>query len=107
MKSIWKFPLSPITEVQIPAGAEVLTVKTQHGRPMLWMLVDPEREKEPRRFACIGTGDGIEHPLVEHLRYIDTFMVENDALVFHVFEVRTPATLEAVPQEQGQNPSTN
>lgn len=61
--------------------------------PAMWFIVDPEAPRETRRFAVIPTGSYVCSPDTE--KYIGTFQVENETLVFHVFEVDplpTPST---------------
>jgi hypothetical protein len=91
MRTIWKFPVGPITKLEVPIGAEVLTVKLQQGKPVLWMLLDPSRELEARTFVCIGTGNGIDETLAARLSYVDTFMLSG-AEVYHLFEARGCST---------------
>ena len=85
--TIWKFPITPegINMIGMPKGAHILTIKRQLDTVCIWALVDPEAEKEIRGFRIYGTG----HPITnnENLRYLDTFMIQNDKYVFHVFEV--------------------
>lgn len=52
MKTIWKFPV-PTTDqgavLEMPKGAEVLTVQTQGAEPQLWAVVDPTADTEKRK----------------------------------------------------------
>lgn len=85
MKTIWKYRLEPgTTELQIPGGAQILTVQEQFNGPCVWALVDPTREKETVRFHVYGTGHLINVP-TEKLYYIGTFQLLGGDLVFHVF----------------------
>lgn len=46
MKTIYKYPLD-VTDRQViamPEDAEILTVQVQNGKPMLWAVVDPNKE---------------------------------------------------------------
>lgn len=85
---IWKWSLK-VTDrqhLQLPAGAKVLTVQTQFGRPQLWALVDQRAEPEPRTFATYGTGNPM--PDGDPGAYVGTYQIDDGALVFHVFEVK-------------------
>ncbi len=44
---IWKFPfeLQAIIEVEMPEGAEVLSVQSQFNEPMMWAFVNPDELK--------------------------------------------------------------
>ena len=82
---IWKWDLR-IDDLQIidmPLGAEILTVQTQGGQPRLWAACDETAPLRPRRIAMYGTGEPInDRPGI----YIATFQVDSGALVFHAFE---------------------
>ena len=82
-KTIWKFPLEVTDEqtVQVPEGAQLLSVQTQYGKPCLWALVDPQAEKKPCVIQTYGTG----HPVTHIDMYLSTYQMEGGALVFHVF----------------------
>ena len=68
----------------MPQGAKILYCAVQRGIPCLWAEVQPEAAKEKRRFAIYGTG----HPInAANQKYIDSYMLHDGALVFHVFEL--------------------
>lgn len=83
--SVWKFPL-PIADdvvLEMPVGARVLAVDTQHETICLWALVDPDAETQQRGFCVRGTG----HPFTgSEGEYLGTAMLRDGVLVFHVFE---------------------
>ena len=89
MQTVYKYgPIQPndYFELDLPEGAQILTVAEQHGEVYLWALVVTENAPETRRFRWAGTG----HRLTEDesgLRFISTFQMSGGALVFHVFEV--------------------
>ena len=85
MISIWKYDLQTTGKqtIRMPAGAEILTVQTQKGEPRLWARVDTNSPEEDRVIITRGTG----HPLsTEAEKYISTYKLSGDNLVFHVFE---------------------
>ncbi len=86
MKTIWKFTLLPQSqiELQIPEGFEALSVQTQNGVPQLWCLVDPEAEPHWAVFYIYGTG----HDVTARgpIKFIGTFQLPDEGLVFHVFQ---------------------
>lgn len=83
MKTIWKFTLEPNCTLEMPIGAEILTVQEQNGHAQMWALVDPYAENEEREFAVYGTGHKIpDSPGA----YVGTFQLNEGTLVFHVFE---------------------
>ena len=86
---VYKYPIEiqDVVRVTMPKGARVLTVQDQHGRPCLWVAVDPSQsELEERIFRIAGTG----HPIVDEIvdDYVGTIQTFNGRLVFHVFEIR-------------------
>jgi hypothetical protein len=84
--TIWKFPLvqGRTNHIEMPVGAEILTVQVQDIVPSIWALVDPNAEKEVRSFNTFGTGHPIEEDIAR--KYIGTYQLGGGELVFHVFE---------------------
>ena len=84
-KTIWKWELR-VKETQVinmPSGAEVLSIQTQQGRPVLWALVNEDNPLTSRTFATYGTGFIMpENPG----KYIGSYQNKLETLVFHVFE---------------------
>lgn len=86
MLTVWKYELQPgETYLEIPAGSTNLSVQTQNGIPCLWVLVDTNRKTEPKVYEIYGTGHEIKNPF-RLRKYVGTFLIDNDSLVFHVFE---------------------
>ena len=84
-RTIWKFPIGPGEfTLRMPVVSTILHVATQHGDPFMWVLVNTTAPEKERRFVVHGTGHDV---MVGSLKHIGTFLVESDALVFHVFEV--------------------
>lgn len=83
MPTIWKETIRPIheQEVMLPKGAEILCAREQWEQPCIWFRCDPMAEKEPRKIAIAGTGHAAPDG-----RYLGTAMLQNGALVLHVFE---------------------
>jgi hypothetical protein len=82
MKTIYKYTLdSKDCTLQLPKGAEILTIKLQNNIPTLWALVNPMTVTEERHICIVGTGWQVE----DNMKYITTYM---DAyFVWHVFEL--------------------
>jgi len=85
-KTIWKYPLRTIDgqDLSMPIGAEILTVQIQYDIPCLWAVVDDARPKEDRHIEIYGTGHEMR-PLTSR-KYIGTYQLTFEGLVFHVFE---------------------
>lgn len=87
MKTIWKYNLSPPTEVStynMPKGAKFLTIQQQGDfyHPCMWFEVDDEQPKEMVEFLMVGTG----HPLPdESYKYLGTGIFKGGELVFHIY----------------------
>lgn len=83
MITVFKYPLELIDEqfVEMPAGAELLTVQAQHDAPMLWARVDTTRPAERRLVRLAGTGN----PNAVG-RYLATVQLLDGTLVLHAFE---------------------
>jgi len=87
-KTIFKYPLtSQQTQIiQMPKGAQILTLQMQKDTPCIWALldVDIDNPKEFRTFELYGTG----HPIYPRDRtYIGSFQVDEGHYIFHVFEL--------------------
>lgn len=86
MKTVWKYTLDEKDDITInlPLGAEILSVQEQHGEPQMWVLVDPnEVVIEQRVFRLAGTG----HPIKKSVKFIGTFQLFGGSFVGHLFEV--------------------
>ena len=85
---IYKYELKPnqqgVWEVDMLAGAQILSVQVQQGVPQMWAVVNPDHEPERRTYVVPGTGH--EFPISsDNLKFIATFQM--GLLVWHVFEV--------------------
>ena len=84
MRTIWKFeiPIQDEFELQIPMASQVLTVQVQHGKPCIWVMVNPDAKRITYQFVLRGTGHPIEGDLGPH---IGTLQMADGSLVFHLF----------------------
>lgn len=94
MHTIWKYTLSSKDSfsLEIPENAEILSLHMQSGEPCIWVLCDPNLPKVERTFFLYGTG----HPITQDmdwLRFVGTFLIEKDLLVFHLFEKLQPVPI--------------
>lgn len=86
---IYKYPITQpkgLISIEMPAGAEVLTVQVQNEVPCIWALVGPDAPPTMRGFRMYGTGHEIDH---ENMPYVGTFQLVGGSLVFHLFEELT------------------
>lgn len=86
MKIIYKYQIYPnSTTIFMPEDAQILCVKTQNGEPCLWALHSSDNSI-PNLYKEIEVFPTGYYFNDEGLKYIDTFLIENDSLVFHVFQ---------------------
>lgn len=83
MLTIWKYRVATKTVLQIPKGGRVLSVDEQNGDIYIWVLANPNAEKEDRTFLVYGTGHDIpDNPMW----FVGTVQLMGGKLVFHIFE---------------------
>jgi len=88
MKAVFKYVIPVVDEftMEMPKGAQILTVQAQRGVPCIWALVDPEMENEERSFVMRGTGHPIDDNMVPFLNYVGTMQMMEGTLIWHLFE---------------------
>ena len=88
METIWKYELevTDTQNIQMPKNAQILSVEMQSGTPVLYALVDTDNNPEICLIEIFGTGHEIINDLGVRRKYLGTFMMRNDRLVFHVFK---------------------
>jgi hypothetical protein len=81
---VYEYDLTVIGQqiIEMPVGANLLTVQLQHGNLKLWAAVDSNIMTK-RSIIIIGTGYEISYT---PKKYIGTFQMMNGNLVFHVFD---------------------
>jgi len=82
MKTIYKFPIDVITDmqIQIPHGAKFLFCSLQNSEPQMWFEVDDNNPREWRYFKIHGTG----HIIGEREKYLGTYL--SGVFVWHLYE---------------------
>lgn len=89
MTRIYKYPLQPmggVQSIEMPQGADILSVQAQNDRPTLWAAVNPDAPMESRRFVTAITGALIPDKEDEAI-YLGTVQLAEGTFVLHVFEV--------------------
>lgn len=89
MRRVFKYPI-PIDDyftLELPKWSQILRVLVQNDRPVLYAAVPTVDLKEKVDFRLAGTGHPLEDEEFSKLTYIDSFMMANGALVFHLFRV--------------------
>ena len=72
-------------DIEMPIGAEILSVQLQDGKPQLWALVDETRTATEKRRICVfNTGE----PAKKCSKFLGTIQLREgeDPWVAHVFE---------------------
>lgn len=85
MRTVWKFTLAVDSVLDMPEGAEVLTVREQGDAVCLWALVDPSKPFEARRFVMVGTGHELPQ---DDATFVGMAHLDKGLLVVHVFELK-------------------
>lgn len=86
MITVYKYEIkSDFHEVDLPRGAEILSVQFQGKSLFLWAKVDNSVQTEKRSFHVFSTGGRIGKSESRRMKFIGTAHTES-GLVFHVFE---------------------
>lgn len=86
-KQVWKFEvIGNNLPINMPKGADILTIQEQKEKCFIWALVDPQNELEERFFELYGTGVDIPCDMGIDRYYINTVQFDGGDLVFHLFE---------------------
>ena len=86
-KQIWKFKLPfDSTKIDMPFGADILTVQVQNEQAYIWAMVNPLNSLKPRYFQTFSTGENIKSNADNKNQYIGTYQLEDGLFVYHVFE---------------------
>lgn len=83
MKKIYKYTLdiTYLQGIEMPKGAEILTVQQRLGLLELWAMVDPLQPLQGRTIEILGTGMEV---FGAARKYIAT--VQSGIYMWHVFE---------------------
>lgn len=86
MRRVYKYtiPVRDVFHLDLPIGAEILTVQVQRNEPQIWALVNPDCQTERRYFRLAGTGHAIGDRML--LKYIGTFQLHGGDFIGHLFE---------------------
>lgn len=89
MKTIWKYNLKTTDRqgINMPLGAEILSVGVQTEKVYLWALIDSEQKKESlHEIEIFGTGNPIYSNKKCKRKFIGTYQLMDGNFVGHVFE---------------------
>jgi hypothetical protein len=87
MKRVFKYTLQELGQqsVRLPEHAKILCVKAQHNIPVIYAEIDDSVNFENyTTIRIFGTGHTIPDRL--NLEYIDTILVMNEQLVWHIYK---------------------
>lgn len=84
MRKIYKYTLSPLDSLlYLPEGSTILKAAAQNEEVCLWVEVTPNNPSKAHQYYIFGTGHPFKIP--EKIKYLDTVLLENGSLVFHVY----------------------
>ena len=85
MREIRKYPISPDQfALEMPEGAQPLSVCMQETHPYVWVLVDPEARKVRHLFVTINSRKAIPDA-IDDLGFVGSFLSPSEKIDFHVF----------------------
>jgi hypothetical protein len=86
MFTVWKYPLTIVTELQVPKPAILLTIQAQMESPVAWFVVDPSAETEKVVIHAIGTGHSTDAAIGgPNFPYLGLVQLHQGSLVVHFF----------------------
>jgi len=93
-KMIFKYPLgmdihhNAVFEIEMPRNAKILDIQIQGSIPVMWAIVNPNKEKRKYSFHVFGTGFEMTDYEKKHYDYVKTVQTGHlNTLVWHIFEV--------------------
>ena len=85
-QTIWKYDvmINDSQKIEMPQGANLLSVQIQNGIPCIWAIVNPMNAEVERVIQMAGTG----HDMSERVMgaFLGTIQLNDGALIFHVFD---------------------
>lgn len=90
-KAIYKYDfgddVADLIDLNLPTGAEILSVNNQHGRLVLWAVVDTDVETTSSRiFAVYSTGEILHMYIKNTMKFLGTVLFDDGDTVYHVYE---------------------
>ena len=87
MYKIFKYPFEIKDEfiIEMPYNSKILNTFCQNDIPCMWVLVNPQRKIQKRKFVVMGTGHSIEE--IYNLEYVSTFPQFDGKFIWHLFEI--------------------
>lgn len=87
MEKIFKYPvfLQDEFSVNLPEGAQILSVQMQGGKPFFWALIDTDAPLKKYTFIVVGTGNPVKPG---DKQFVGTFQMYGGELVFHLFMIK-------------------
>jgi len=85
MNKIFKYTLGGMIGVfEIPYLSEILSVQTQHGKPVMWASVPQDNINNPRKFyyKIVPTGGVVP---VSPFMYLSTLQFDGGDYIYHIY----------------------
>lgn len=85
IQSIYKYRITE--RLELPSGARILSAEVQGDAVVIYALVNPyEKEKfDNYNIKVLGTGWHVNSEELEGYTFLNTVLLLNNSLVFHVF----------------------
>lgn len=74
--------LTPVQVLELPAGANIVSVQLQRRQLSAWAEIDPEQPKIKRKIYILGTGHILPADAEKHLASVQP----DDIFVWHVYQ---------------------
>lgn len=82
----YALPIHGHAVIEMPEGAEIISVRNQREQITLWATAKNERHSEKRDLYVAMTGEPV-HFINAEPRFLDTVLLDGGNYVAHVFEI--------------------
>jgi hypothetical protein len=79
----YQFEIADKVVIEMPIGADILSVQIQNGKPTIWAKVETTYKEEKKVFRIYGTGHELDLFAMEG-RYLAT--IQQGQFVWHIFD---------------------
>lgn len=80
-RTVWKFKVTPKTELDLPMDWEVVHVAPQGDEAFMWVLGSFGSRKHRETFVAVPTGKDVP----ADSDHVGSWLMDGGALVFHLF----------------------
>lgn len=96
MRMIQRYPMgmdihhNAVYEIDMPRNAKILDIQVHAGMPVIWAIVNPNKETRKYVFHVFGTGSEMSDYDKRHYDYIKSIQLSTAwgaTVCWHIFEV--------------------